>query len=134
MRVRRWFELPLRALLVGALVGSTLTVSALIGPAWTGIAMAFPITLTSSVAIAGVLLVFSFLIVPSVASMLFSQRLGVRLAIGWTMGAIVSAVGVYLSFLFDLPTGAAIVATFGAALLILGAVRKLLPADAMQDS
>lgn len=51
MRVRRWFELPLRALLVGALVGSTLTVSALIGPAWTGIAMAFPITLTSSILI-----------------------------------------------------------------------------------
>ena len=35
-----------------------------------------------AVAIAGVLLVFSFLIVPSVASMLFSERLGVRLAIG----------------------------------------------------
>ncbi len=50
-RVRRWYALPLRALLVGALAGSTLTVSALIGPAWTGIAMAFPITLTSSVLI-----------------------------------------------------------------------------------
>ncbi len=50
-RVRRWYALPLRALLVGALVGSTLTVSALIGPAWTGMAMAFPITLTSSVLI-----------------------------------------------------------------------------------
>ena len=51
MRVRRWFELPLRALLVGLLVGTTLTVSALIGPGWTGIAMAFPITLTSSILI-----------------------------------------------------------------------------------
>ena len=51
MRVRRRFELPLRALLVGMLVGTTLTVSALIGPAWTGIAMAFPITLTSSILI-----------------------------------------------------------------------------------
>lgn len=50
-RVRRWYALPLRALLVGALAGTTLTVSALIGPAWTGIAMAFPITLTSSVLI-----------------------------------------------------------------------------------
>ncbi|MEO6324496.1 MAG: metal ABC transporter permease [Thermoanaerobaculia bacterium] len=87
--------------------------------------VSFGIVVTSSVAIAGVLLVFSFLIVPSVASMLFSERLGVRLAIGWTMGAIVSAVGVYLSFLFDLPTGAAIVATFGAALLILAAARKV---------
>lgn len=51
MRVRRWFELPFRASLVGLLVGTTLTVSALIGPAWTGIAMAYPITLTSSILI-----------------------------------------------------------------------------------
>ena len=50
-RVRRWYGLPLRALLVGALVGTTLTVSTLIGPAWTGITMAFPITLTSSILI-----------------------------------------------------------------------------------
>jgi zinc/manganese transport system permease protein len=87
----------------------------------------FGFVVTSSVAIAGVLLVFSFLIVPSVAAMLFSERLGVRLAIGWTMGVIVSAVGVWLSFMADLPTGAAIVATFGAALLILAAVRRLVP-------
>ncbi len=46
--------------------------------------------------------------------MLFSTRLGVRLAIGWSMGAIASAVGVYLSYLLDLPTGATIVATLGA--------------------
>jgi zinc/manganese transport system permease protein len=78
---------------------------------------------TSSVPIAGVLLVFCYLIVPSVTAMLFTERLGPRLAIGWTMGAVVSAAGVGLSFLLDLPTGAAIVATFGAALLLLGAIR-----------
>jgi zinc/manganese transport system permease protein len=80
---------------------------------------------TSSVAIAGVLLVFCFLIVPSVAAMLFSERLGTRLAIGWTMGALVSAGGVLLSYALDLPTGAAIVATFGAALLLLAGYRRL---------
>jgi zinc/manganese transport system permease protein len=85
----------------------------------------FGFVVTSSVSIAGVLLVFSFLIVPSVAAMLFSERLGVRLAIGWTMGAVVSAVGVFLSFQLDLPTGATIVATFGAALLLLAGARKL---------
>ena len=68
------------------------------------------------------LLVFCFLIVPSVTAMLFSERLGARLAIGWAMGALVSAVGVALSFLWDLPTGATIVATFGAALLLLAGV------------
>ena len=87
--------------------------------------MSFGFVVTSSVAIAGVLLVFCFLIVPSVAAMLFSERLGVRLAIGWTMGAVVSAGGVALSFVLDLPTGAAIVATFGAALLLVAAYRGL---------
>src|SRR6476661_2886321 len=86
--------------------------------------MSFGFVVTSSVAIAGVLLVFCFLIVPSVAAMLFAERLGPRLAIGWTMGALVSALGVMFSFWLDLPTGAAIVATFGAALLILAGVRK----------
>ncbi len=89
----------------------------------------FGFVVTSSVAIAGVLLVFSFLIVPSVTAMLYSSRLGPRLAIGWTMGVAVSAVGVYLSFRLDLPTGATIVATFGAALLMLALVRKLLGLD-----
>ena len=85
--------------------------------------VSFGFVVTSSVAIAGVLLVFCFLIVPSVAAMLFSERLGVRLAIGWSMGALVSAAGVWLSFALDLPTGATIVATFGAALLLLAVLR-----------
>ena len=85
----------------------------------------FGFVVTSSVAIAGVLLVFSYLIVPAVSAMLFSRRLGVRLAIGWGMGAITSAIGVYLSYLWDLPTGAAIVGTLGAGLLLLSGVRLL---------
>ena len=88
--------------------------------------MSFGFVVTSSVAIAGVLLVFCFLIVPAVTAMLFSERLGPRLAIGWTMGAIVSAGGVALSYLMDLPTGATIVGTFGVALLILAGVRLLI--------
>jgi zinc/manganese transport system permease protein len=86
--------------------------------------VSFGFVVTSSVAVAGVLLVFCFLIVPSVTAMLFAQRLGTRLAIGWIMGALVSAGGVALSFVLDLPTGAAIVATFGLALLLLAGIRK----------
>jgi zinc/manganese transport system permease protein len=85
--------------------------------------VSFGFVVTSSVAIAGVLLVFCFLIVPSVTAMLFSEKLGARLAIGWTMGAVVSAAGVTLSFTLDLPTGATIVATFGATLLLLAVIR-----------
>ncbi len=87
--------------------------------------VSFGFVVTSSVAIAGVLLVFCFLIVPSVTAMLFAERLGPRLAIGWTMGGVVSAGGVGLSFALDLPTGATIVATFGAALLLVAAFRLM---------
>jgi zinc/manganese transport system permease protein len=82
----------------------------------------FGFVVTSSVAIAGVLLVFSYLIVPSVAAMLFSTSIGKRLAIGWSMGALVSAIGILLSFRLDLPTGATIVCTFGIALVLMAVV------------
>lgn len=76
----------------------------------------FGFVVTSSVSIAGVLLVFSYLIVPSVAAMLFTDSIGKRLAIGWTMGALVSAAGILASFKLDFPTGATIVCTFGVVL------------------
>jgi len=79
----------------------------------------FGFVVTSSVAIAGVLLVFCYLIVPSVGAMLFADRIGRRLAIGWTMGTLVSALGVFLSVQLDLPTGATIVCTFGGVLLLM---------------
>jgi zinc/manganese transport system permease protein len=79
----------------------------------------FGFVVTSSVAIAGVLLVFCYLIVPSVGAMLFADKIGHRLAIGWAMGTIVSALGVYFSVLLDTPTGATIVCTFGAVLVLM---------------
>jgi len=86
----------------------------------------FGFVVTSSVSIAGVLLVFCYLVVPSVAAMLYADRIGPRLAIGWTMGTVVSALGVYLSLVLDLPTGATIVCTFGVVLIVMAAVRPLL--------
>jgi zinc/manganese transport system permease protein len=85
----------------------------------------FGFVVTSSVAIAGVLLVFCYLIVPSVAAMLYSEHIGRRLAIGWTMGTVVSALGIYLSVKLDLPTGATMVCTFGLVLILMAAVRPL---------
>jgi zinc/manganese transport system permease protein len=86
----------------------------------------FGFVVTSSVSIAGVLLVFCYLVVPSVAAMLYADRVATRLAIGWTMGTVVSALGVYLSLELDLPTGATIVCTFGLVLIIMALVRPLL--------
>ena len=94
----------------------------------------FGFVVTSSVAIAGVLLVFCYLIVPSVAAMIYADRIGPRLAIGWTMGTVVSALGVYLSLKLDLPTGATIVCTFGLVLLLMAALRPLVQRTAPTDT
>ena len=93
----------------------------------------FGFVVTSSVAIAGVLLVFCYLIVPSVAAMLYADTIGRRLAIGWSMGTLVSALGVYLSLLLDLPTGATIVCTFGLVLILMALVRPLFRSVAEDD-
>jgi zinc/manganese transport system permease protein len=86
----------------------------------------FGLVVTRSVAIAGVLLVFCYLIVPSVGAMLWASRIGPRLAIGWVMGGIVSMLGMYFSVNFDLPTGATIVCTFGLALIVMAALKPIL--------
>jgi zinc/manganese transport system permease protein len=85
----------------------------------------FGFVVTSSVKVAGVLLVFCYLIVPSVGAMLYAENIGPRLAIGWTMGTLVSALGVYLSLQVDLPTGATIVCTFAIVLILMAVVRPL---------
>jgi zinc/manganese transport system permease protein len=77
----------------------------------------FGIVVTSSVRIAGVLLVFSYLIVPALAGMALGGNLGRRLAAGWAVGTAVSVVGMGASAALDLPTGATIVCAFGLALI-----------------
>ncbi|OFW42712.1 MAG: ABC transporter [Acidobacteria bacterium RIFCSPLOWO2_12_FULL_67_14b] len=86
----------------------------------------FGFVVTWSVSIAGVLLVFCYLIVPSVAAMLYAEGIGRRLAIGWSMGTVVSILGMYFSVQFDLPTGATIVCTFGLVLIVMAAVKPLI--------
>ncbi len=81
----------------------------------------FGFVVTSSVLIAGVLLVFSYLVVPSVCAVLFSNNFKTRLIIGWSIGILASLLGIIASVALDLPTGAAIVCTFGF-LLILAAL------------
>ncbi len=80
--------------------------------------LSFGLVITSSVQIAGVLLVFAFLIVPALCSALFCTRFRDRLFLGWTIGSIVSLVGIGLSYQFDFPTGPMIVATFGGSLVV----------------
>ena len=80
----------------------------------------FGFVVTSFVQIGGVLLVFSYLIVPAVCANFLAERLGARLVIGWLTATIASVVGLFCSYQFDLPTGAAIVCVLGAFLLLTG--------------
>jgi zinc/manganese transport system permease protein len=89
----------------------------------------FGAVVTSSVAIAGVLLVFSFLIIPAAIGVIFASSLGRQLAIGWIAGTLTSALGLAASFAFDLPTGAAMVCAFGASLAIAGMLYPFLRGD-----
>jgi zinc/manganese transport system permease protein len=89
----------------------------------------FGIVVTSSVAIAGVLLVFSFLIIPAAIGVMFADSLSRQLGIGWICGTLVSAAGLAASFLFDLPTGAAMVCAFGASLALAGVLYPFLRGD-----
>jgi zinc/manganese transport system permease protein len=85
----------------------------------------FGVVITSSTHIAGVLMVFSFLIVPSMLSTVFFTTIRSRLIFGWTLSAIVSVLGMALSYKLDVPVGALIVVLFTAlpvlALLFMGA-------------
>ena len=85
----------------------------------------FGLVVTSFVRIAGVYLVFSYLIVPAVCGALLSARIGVRLAIGWAVALTAGIAGLLLSTEWesmDLPTGPTIVCLFGLMLIVSGAI------------
>lgn len=93
-----------------------------------GFYVLFGVVITISVQFAGILLVFSYLIVPAVITRLFSRNLLARLFAGWGVAIVASALGLWASWTWDFPTGAAMVAAFGVVLAIAGVVRAALPA------
>jgi zinc/manganese transport system permease protein len=80
---------------------------------------AFALVVVSFVRVAGVLLTFAYLIVPAVCGMMLARSWMSRLATGWAVAAVASLLGLWASYVFDLPTGAAIVCACG---LLLAAV------------
>jgi zinc/manganese transport system permease protein len=87
--------------------------------------LAFGVAITLAVPIAGVLMVFSFLVVPAVIANLFTADKRHLTIISWSSGALASILGLWLSYTRDLPTGPLIVCMYG--VLLIGAVvlRKL---------
>jgi zinc/manganese transport system permease protein len=84
----------------------------------------FGIVVTSSVELAGVFLVFSFLIIPAVASFMVCKTLGKRLVFSWIFGVIITVFGLYLSAKLDTPTGATVVSVFGLSLFFVWLVKR----------
>jgi len=94
----------------------------------------FGVVVTSSVAVAGVLLVFSFLIIPAAIGLLYAERWARALAIAWIAGAVASAAGLGASYAWDLPTGATLVCAFGASLALAAALKPFLFSGAQRRS
>ena len=82
----------------------------------------FALVVTSSVRVAGVLLVFAYLIVPAAIAGLFARDLRRRLLLAWAAGGGLTVTGLGASWAWDLPTGPAIVSAFGVAMAVLGVI------------
>jgi zinc/manganese transport system permease protein len=87
--------------------------------------VSFGFVITSSVSIAGVLLVFSYLVVPGVIAVMFADNTRLRIAIAWGVGTVVSMIGMSISSWGDFPTGPSIVAGFAVTLILSGIVHYL---------
>ena len=85
----------------------------------------FGAVITFSVPIGGVLMVFSFLVVPAVTAFLFTRKPGALFVISWSTGAVASAAGLGISYKYDLPTGPLVVCTFGLVLVLAAIVRRV---------
>lgn len=87
--------------------------------------LSFGVVITFSVPIGGVLMVFTFLVVPAAIAFLFTRHMRKLTYIAWGSGALASFLGLWLSYKYDLPTGPLIVCTYGVLLAAAGVLRKL---------
>jgi hypothetical protein len=85
--------------------------------------------ITHSVGTAGVLLVFVFLVVPAIVSIIITDTLWKQLIIGWGLGVVVSILGLYISYVADLPSGPTVVSFYGIVLAIVAIVIYILKAE-----
>ena len=90
----------------------------------------FGVMVTRSVAIAGVLLVFSYLVIPAVIAQMWSDTIRGRLFIGWATALSASVTGILWSFASDTPTGPAVVISLAAFLIVSGASYSILKSPA----
>jgi zinc/manganese transport system permease protein len=83
----------------------------------------FGVVIVEAVSVGGILTIFAFLIIPSSVSALFATRWTERILIGLLVGGIATILGLYLSWVMDIPCSPAII-LFLAACLILAVLAK----------
>lgn len=88
--------------------------------------MLFGLVVTSFVHIGGVLLVFTYLVVPAVCATYLVNRTGAKFAVGWIIATLSSIVSLVITVQGDLPVGAAIVCVLGLVLVIVAVVSRFL--------
>src|SRR6266404_6704215 len=88
--------------------------------------MLFGLVVTSFVHIGGVLLVFSYLVVPAVCATYLVNSIGAKFAVGWGIATLSSVVSLAITAKEDLPIGAAIVCALGVALILVAIVSRLI--------
>jgi len=79
--------------------------------------LSFGIIITFSVEIGGILMVFSYLVIPACIAILLARNMGARLILGWIIGWVGSALGLIASYQWDFPTGPAVVVVLGLMLM-----------------
>jgi zinc/manganese transport system permease protein len=87
--------------------------------------LSFGVIITFSVEIGGVLMVFAYLVIPACIAILLASKMSVRLGLGYLVGIVGSALGLAASFVWDAPTGPAVVVVLGLMLLLTWSAQAL---------
>jgi len=96
--------------------------------------VSFGVAVTMSVPVAGVLMVFTMLVVPAVVAFMFSRDVRKMVFISWGVGALASLLGLWSSYVGNFPTGPAIVCMYGLVLVAAGLLRKLGIGERLRDA
>ncbi|MGA2531466.1 MAG: metal ABC transporter permease [Candidatus Aminicenantales bacterium] len=86
--------------------------------------LSFALVLVSSVQIAGILQVFSFLVIPALIGRMFTRKPSKILVIGWSIGFLASVFGLFVSYRLDVPTAPLIIASLSIAFFVMLAVKS----------
>jgi zinc/manganese transport system permease protein len=87
--------------------------------------LSFGLVITVSVDVAGVLIVFVFLVAPAILGLMVARDLRTQLLLGWGLGVVVTTVGLLVAYVYDLSTGPTVIATYGATMLVFGAAASV---------